>query len=197
MTQANLDALYDALLESGSHLYGTEAVSELDHALQCADLALAETGDEEMAVAALLHDVGRVAVRQEEISDTLVPSAMGHVEVGATGHHEAGSALLHGLFPDRVVSCVRMHVGAKRYLCTVDPAYNDVISGGSTTTLKMQGGKMSDDEVRAFESGAWFEDAVKLRRWDDRAKTPGKATRSLKDWWPAVERVAARHAATS
>lgn len=182
MTEVTVDTILEALETAGQVPYGTEPVTELEHALQIADIADEMSGDEELILAALLHDIGRVAVRQDEISDTLVPDHMGKTLDGARGHDEAGADLLKDLFSDRVLAGVRMHVAAKRYLCTVEPKYRDRISGGSETTLRMQGGLMSDAELDAFRATPYSEDAVQIRRWDDMAKTPGKPTRPLEYW---------------
>ena len=39
--------------------------------------------------------------------------------------------------------------------------------------LRIQGGPMSPEQARAFEAGPFFEDAVKLRRWDEEGKIVG------------------------
>lgn len=187
MTKVTIDILFDAMLSAGNVQYDTEAVSELEHALQIAELADAMSGDPELVCAALLHDIGRVAVRQDEISDTLVPDHMGKTVAGARGHDDVGAALLGAVLPERVVAGVRLHVAAKRYLCTVEPAYNDIISGGSIETMKMQGGLMSDAELAEFRATPWSDDAVQIRRWDDMAKVPGLETRPLEYWRPLVE----------
>src|SRR2546428_9531570 len=65
------DRLIEAMTKSAARQYGKERVTELAHALQCAELAAGAGGDEEMVLACLLHDVGRYAVAQEAIGDTL------------------------------------------------------------------------------------------------------------------------------
>ncbi|HLH27374.1 MAG TPA: hypothetical protein VKW77_00580, partial [Acidimicrobiales bacterium] len=67
------------------------------------------------------------------------------------------------------------HVAAKRYLCAVDPKYRAGLSPASLRSLELQGGPMTPAEVAAFEDGAFFRDAVRLRHWDDAAKVPGLA----------------------
>ena len=56
------ETLLESMARSGARQYGGEAVSELEHALQCAELAEAAGADQELVLAALLHDVGRYAV---------------------------------------------------------------------------------------------------------------------------------------
>lgn len=54
--------LLEAMAHAGARRYGGEPVSELAHALQCAELAAAAGADEHLTLACLLHDVGRVVV---------------------------------------------------------------------------------------------------------------------------------------
>ena len=63
------DRLLDAMAGSAARRYGAERVSELAHALQCAELAREAGADEGLTLACLLHDVGRFAVDQALIFD--------------------------------------------------------------------------------------------------------------------------------
>jgi len=74
-------ALLEAMAHAGARRYGAERVSELAHALQCAELAEASGADEELTLACLLHDVGRVAVDQ-----ALVFDRVGGAQPGTRGH---------------------------------------------------------------------------------------------------------------
>jgi len=179
------DRLLDAMTRFAARRYGGEAVSELEHALQCADLARDGNGDEELQLACLLHDVGRYAVDQVLVSDTTELTRAG---TGARGHHEVGAELLGPWVPERVAWCVRVHADAKRYLCATEPEYLDRLSAASRHTLRLQGGVMSPGEAARFAEHRWLRDAVALRRWDDQAKVAGKTTRSLEDWAPLVRR---------
>jgi gamma-butyrobetaine dioxygenase len=172
------DRLLNAMRQSAARQYGTERVTELAHALQCADLAAGS--DEEMVLACLLHDIGRYAVAQEDISDTLeTVAARG---AGRRGHHDAGADLIAPYVPERVAFLVRAHADAKRYLCATDPGYFDTLSTGSVHTLALQGGIMTPDEAARAAEHPWWPDAVRLRRWDDEAKIIGKPTQSLSAW---------------
>ena len=183
---AMADRLLDAMRESAARQYGTERVTELAHALQCADLAAGAASDDEMVVACLLHDVGRYAVAQEGISDTLEQVAAHGA--ARRGHHDAGADLIAPHVPERVAFLVRAHADAKRYLCSVDPGYYETLSKGSRRTLELQGGIMTPDEAARAEAHPWWRDAVRLRRWDDEAKVVGKATRPLSAWEALVRK---------
>ncbi len=89
------DRLLDAMAGSAARRYGAERVSELAHALQCAELAREAGADEELTLACLLHDVGRFAVDQALIFDRV-----GGGRAGGRGHHSA---------KDVAVAFLRLH----------------------------------------------------------------------------------------
>ncbi len=183
------DRLLAALASSGARRYGGEVVSELEHALQCAELARDGAADEELQLACLLHDVGRYAIDQALVADTLEATRVGP---SARGHHDLGADLLAPRVPERVAWCVRMHADAKCYLCATEPEYRDRLSPASRYTLRLQGGVMSPDAAARFAEHRWARDAVALRRWDDEAKVVGKRTRSLDEWAPLVRQGVSR-----
>jgi len=184
------DRLIAAMTKSAARQYGRERVHELAHALQCAELAESAGADEELVLACLLHDVGRYAVAQEEISDTSEQAA---TSAGKTrGHHEAGADLLAPYVPERVAFLVRAHTDAKRFLCATEPGYYEALSAGSKYTLTLQGGPMTPAEAERVAKQPWWPDAVRLRRWDDEAKVVGKQTRELGAWEPLVRKYLSR-----
>jgi phosphonate degradation associated HDIG domain protein len=160
-----------ALFErKGNSQYGREAVSQLEHALQAAALAEADGAGPALITAALLHDVGHLL-------HDLPPDAP---EDGVDDHHEKSSSnFLRQSFPPAVTEPIRLHVAAKRYLCTVEPDYFARLSDPSVVSLNLQGGRMSQAEIVSFEAETYFADSVRLRRWDDEAKVPDLATPSL------------------
>ena len=125
------ERLLDAMAGAAARRYGGEAVSELEHALQCAELARGAGADEELQLACLVHDVGRYAVDQSLVSDSTEPMPAGP---RARGHHEVGAELIAPWVPERVAWCVRMHADAKRYLCATEPDYFGRLSAVSRHT---------------------------------------------------------------
>ena len=180
------DRLIEAMTKSAARQYGRERVNELAHALQCAELADGAGAHEEIVLACLLHDVGRYAVAQEGISDTLEQA--GPRAETARGHHEAGADLVAPYVPERVAFLIRAHADAKRYLCATDPGYYDTLSEGSKHTLTLQGGVMTAEEATRAATHPWWIDALRLRRWDDGAKELGKPTRPLSAWTPLLQK---------
>ena len=184
--------LIAALERAATRVYepGAEVVSQLEHALQCADLAEAGSADEELVLACLLHDVGRVAADPATIADR-VREATSRA-ANARGHHDVGADLIAPWVTARTAWCVRMHADAKRYLCATDPGYHALLSPASQRTLVMQGGVMTAAEVDVFAAHPWVADAVALRRWDDQAKVAGKRTTPLAERAALVRRWFAR-----
>jgi predicted HD phosphohydrolase len=56
----------DVLTKTGGERYGGEAISQLQHALQCASLAEAAHASPALISAALLHDIGHLVDRHSE-----------------------------------------------------------------------------------------------------------------------------------
>lgn len=156
--------------ERGDSQYGGEAVTQQEHALQVAFFAERDQADATLIAAALLHDVGHLL-------HALPDDAPDH---GVDDQHETLAARwLAKRFGPEVVEPVRLHVATKRYLCAINPDYLRQLSRPSTLSLKLQGGPMSDDEVREFQSHPFCEASVRLRRWDDAAKVPDLLTPAL------------------
>ena len=74
---------------------------------------------------------------------------------------------------------IRLHVDAKRYLCLIEPSYAQGLSPASVHSLAQQGGVFSEAEGEAFIHQPHADVAVRLRRCDDLAKTPGLVTPEL------------------
>lgn len=47
------------------------------------------------------------------------------------------------------------------------------LSAASVRSLELQGGPLTPEEMYNFEQNPFGSGAVRLRRWDDGAKTPG------------------------
>jgi phosphonate degradation associated HDIG domain protein len=174
-------ALYDRYAD---HTYD-ETLSQVDHALQCAALAVGDGSDDELVAAALLHDVGHLL-------DLAAGDGDRRRGVEDLRHEASGARYLTGLFGPGVTGPIALHVRAKRYLCAVDPSYLSQLSEGSRTSLGLQGGPADADEVADFESNPGFERAVALRRWDDLAKVDGLHVEPVEHYRPLLERLALR-----
>lgn len=165
--------------------YGQEAVSQLDHALQCAHLAELANEMPETVVAALLHDLGHMLGAERDS----VPDQAG-APTKDDLHQFVALPFLRSLFPDAVLEPIKLHVDAKRYLCAVDAGYWDALSPASKHSLELQGGRYDDAQVRSFEDLTFYAEAVRLRRYDDLAKVPGQTTPALAHYAELMQQVA-------
>ncbi len=183
-TSIQADAILEEVLElfrlNGDSMYGGEGVTQIEHGLQAAMLAEEENASPELIVAALLHDVGHLL---HELPDDAPDRGIDDV------HEELGAKWLEGRFPESVLEPVRMHVDSKRYLCATEPGYWDSLSEPSKISLELQAGIMNEQECSDFRSNPFFDDAIRLRRWDDLAKVVGLEMRPLDHFTPFIRQV--------
>ncbi len=173
-----IDNILEILVSRGNEQYGMEAVSQLEHALQCATLAEKANANPELITASLLHDFGHLIHNLGEDA----------AEKGIDDCHEyLALDYLKKIFSPAVTEPIRMHVDAKRYLCTVDDNYWAYLSTASKISLELQGGIYSQTEAQKFISQAYAKDAVKLRIWDDLAKMKDLTTPSLEYFDPIIK----------
>jgi len=175
------DHILDIFLATGDESYFGEPVSQLEHGLQTASLAVRGGAPDTLVVAALLHDIGHlIHGAPEHVADLVVDAR----------HEDAGEQWLRGGFGPSVTEPIRLHVAAKRYLCGTDRDYARSLSPASQVSLALQGGPMSRKEIAEFFRSPWWQEAVALRRWDDAAKKPGLKVPDLPSYRSRIERVA-------
>jgi phosphonate degradation associated HDIG domain protein len=163
--------------------YLGEAVTQLDHALQTAREAEKTFASDELITAALLHDIGHM-IHDLPLEDENYVGFWNQDD----GHEVAGEAWLARAFPDSVTQPVRWHVHAKRFLAATDPEYLGQLTAASLHVLELQSGPMTEAECAEFEGHPWAQAAIAVRRWDDKAKTPGRMTPSLEHYLEIARR---------
>ena len=159
------------LLLSLRGVWDEDAVDELDHALQTAARARDDGADDELVLAAALHDLAH-------------SPAFG--EIAPQHHDRIAREWLTPRFGERVGWLAGAHVAAKRYLVATDPDYATTLSDVSVDSLHHQGGAHVDP---AFVDHPWWSDALRLRRYDDAAKDPQGDAASIDDVLVIAKRV--------
>ena len=159
-----------AVLRSMRGVWDEEVVDELDHALQAAARACDDGADDELVLAAALHDLARSPL----------------IDQGDPRHDLVAQAWLTPRFGERVGWLAGAHVAAKRYLVATEPGYAAGLSGVSVATLRDQGGAAVDPYYIAHP---WWSDALRLRRYDDAAKDPQATQATVEDVLDIAERV--------
>jgi 2-amino-1-hydroxyethylphosphonate dioxygenase (glycine-forming) len=133
---ATVKTLFSFLEAQGSGDYLGESISQLEHSLQCAQLAIQADAPNDTVLGALLHDIGRFIPAAEKMPAMI--DAEG-TYVGSASHEVLGERYLRALgFNESICALVGAHVMAKRMLCAIEPAYYDGLSKSSKTTLKYQ-----------------------------------------------------------
>ena len=168
----------------GDEEYLGEPVTMGQHMLQGATMAEQRREPDEIIIGTLLHDIGHFT------------SEFGTFSMEDTEdryHEDAGAAVLEQFFPKVITDCCRHHVAAKRYLCATDPEYFQKLSTASIHSLNLQGGPMSEAEIKDFEKNPNLKKILKVRLYDDAGKIPGMVTPSFWHFAPLVQKMVDSH----
>ena len=174
---ALVEELFAFLTQRGDSKYD-ECVTQLEHALQCAELARERSFSNQAVTSSLFHDIGHLLAAEDDSQPDFRQQDMSHEEVGA--------AFLAEWFPPEVTDPIGLHVAAKRYLCTTDATYYEQLSAASKRSFKLQGGPLSAAERNELEQNAHLQLALDLRRLDDLAKVEGKDLPAIEDFAQTV-----------
>ena len=167
---ATIQTLFAVMKRGGARDYGGDRVNQLEHALQCAQLAEHADAKPALVTAALLHDIGHLINADDRAA----------FDRGEDARHEIlGAQYLEQWFGPEVTVPIRLHVEAKRYLTATDDDYLDGLTQKSKETLALQGGPFGPEQIAAFRSRPFAADAVALRRWDDGSKVAGAPVPAL------------------
>ena len=153
-------------------LYIGEDLTIAEHMIQTAMLAENKQCSDDLICSSLLHDYGHFVIEDPKqlVTDKI------------DGRHEIiGANYLKKFFHNEIIEPILLHVEAKKYLSR-DKKYFDSLSEASKISLKLQGGAMSDLEVKKFEKNKNYENAIKLRKFDEGAKQKNIKVKNIKDY---------------
>ena len=156
-----------------------ESVTQIDHSLQTANLASLDNAGNEMIVTALLHDMGHILIDEFNGKKDFLNEDRLHEFVGAN--------FLSDYFPLSIIEPIKLHVPAKRYLCTKYESYYRSLSTASQRSFELQGGKMNINELEILEKNKYLEPAIKLREWDDLAKIKDLKVKDINEYKSCIE----------
>ena len=158
--------------KTNKSLYIGEKITITEHMIQSAMLAEKNNCSSSLICASLLHDYGHFIL---DDPDELVNKK-------EDGKHEYVAYLyLKKYFKKSVVEPIKIHVKAKRYLSRNKKYYN-ILSNASKISLNLQGGVMNDIEAEKFEGEKYFDDAIKLRKFDEAAKKKNLKMKDINDY---------------
>ena len=167
--------IIDQIISSYSNnksLYIGEKVTITEHMIQTAMLAEKNNCSSSLICSSLLHDYGHFIL---ENPDDLV----GKRKDGR--HEDVGYEFLKKYFVKNVVEPIKYHVKAKKYLAR-DAKYYRILSEASKVSLQLQGGIMDYKEAKEFQGSEFFEDSIKLRKFDEEAKKADLKIKSINEY---------------
>jgi len=153
-------------------LYIGEKVTMSEHMIQTAMLAEKTNCSSSLVCSSLLHDYGHFIL--ENPNDLIAKDKDGK-------HEDVGCTFLEKYFVKDVLGPIKYHVKAKKYLARKEKYYR-LLSEASKISLKLQGGVMSNEEAEKFESNKFFEDSIKLRKFDEIAKESRLKIKSINEY---------------
>ena len=119
----------------------------------------------------MLHDIGHLLIDENDSKNDFLKKDLNHENIA--------SNFLKDFFSEEITESIRLHVVAKRYLCSIDNSYYESLSKASKNSFKVQGGALNKEEINELENNKYFKDAVRLRKWDDRGKISLKEVEEL------------------
>ena len=153
-------------------LYLGEKVTMSEHMIQTAMIAEEKNSSSDLICSSLLHDYGHFIL--ENPYDLVKKNKDGK-------HEDVGYEFLKKYFSKNVLGPIKYHVKAKRYLSR-ERKYYSLLSQASKISLKMQGGVMSNEECKKFETNQFFKSSIKLRKFDEMAKKSGLKIKSISEY---------------
>ena len=153
-------------------LYIGEGLTISEHMIQTAMLAEKNKCSDDLICASLLHDYGHFVIENPNqlVSDKI------------DGRHEIiGANYLKNFFHNKIIEPILLHVEAKKYLARNKKYYNN-LSHASKISLKLQGGIMNEIDAKKFEQNKNYENAIKLRRFDEGAKQKNLKIKKIEDY---------------
>jgi predicted HD phosphohydrolase len=153
-------------------LYIGEKVTMSEHMIQTAMLAEKTNCSSNLVCSSLLHDYGHFIL--ENPDDLVAKDKDGK-------HEDVGCEFLEKYFIEDVLGPIKYHVKAKKYLAR-EKKYYRLLSEASKISLKLQGGAMNNVEAKKFESNKFFENSIKLRKFDEIAKKSGLKVKPINEY---------------
>ena len=153
-------------------LYIGEKVTITEHMIQTAMIAEKTNSSSDLVCSSLLHDYGHFIL--DNPNDLVKRQKDGK-------HEDLGYEFLKKYFSKDVVGPIKYHVKAKKYLARSNKYYQ-TLSEASKISLKLQGGIMSNEEAKEFKNNEFFQNSIKLRKFDEGAKKVGLKIKSINEY---------------
>jgi len=161
-----------ANFKNNKSLYIGEKVTIAEHMIQSAMMAEKSKSKNNLICSCLLHDYGHFIL--EDPDELVLKNQDGK-------HEDVGYEYLKKFFKKEVVEPIKNHVLAKRYL-TRNKKYYNQLSEASIVSLRLQGGLLNEKEAESFEKKEFFNESIKLRKFDEAAKKVGVKIKDITEY---------------
>jgi predicted HD phosphohydrolase len=158
--------------KNNKSLYIGEKITMTEHMIQSAMLAEKNKSSTSLVCASLLHDYGHFILDN--------PDELVNLQQDGE-HEEVGYQYLKKYFKENVIGPIKNHVKAKRFLAR-DKKYHQILSPASIVSLRLQGGIMNNEEAKVFQKEKFFNDSIKLRKFDEAAKKIGMEIKDINEY---------------
>ncbi len=170
--------LIELYKKKGNTEYFGENMTKTKHMLQCATLALKNEEKEEIILACLLHDIGHFLAEDDMDG------------YGVKDHGKLASEYLKNIGVSKnIYKLIEKHTDVKRYLVTknINDYYNK-LSEASKKTFEIQGGRMSNEELKSMDRNIKLADMIKVRIYDDKSKIRNREPYQMEKFIPLLEK---------
>lgn len=140
----------------------------VSHSFQAGLLAVGKDYDDELILAAFLHDIGHLyplILPQNQYEKANCHSVKDATKWGQVFLSQLG-------FSEKISTIVSNMIQAKRYLCYQSPAYFHSLTNIQQEIFTDEGGAMSQAEAIDFEKKPYFNESIAIRKIDDQANLP-------------------------
>ena len=150
------------LYKNHGNTFYDKNITQTQHAFSTMNEAIQNVQPQYFQLASFLHNIGLLIINQSNNNHHLVEKNL---------HNQLISYnFLKQYFPDKITKPILNHVIAKRYLCSQFKPYYDKLSQKSKNTFKIQGGFLTNHSIKKFEKNKYFNDTIKLRKYNDLSK---------------------------
>ena len=188
-----LDDIEPLFAAKGDRMYAGEPVTQLQHALQSAQLAEQSGADASADRRCALARPGPHGQRSGRDADV--------ARYRRSSRIRGAPVLAHVVRRCRAaadpVACRRQAIPVRARACCNQGLINGAqywanLSADSKRSLELQGGIFTDSEAQRFISQPHADDAVSVRLWDDAAKIENAETRPLSHYLALAKTIALR-----
>ena len=156
-----IDKIIEIYKIKGNTFYDKK-ITQNQHAFATMNLSIKNCEPKYFQLLCFLHDIGHLILNESDNNSDFLDKNL---------HHETiAYKFLTQYFPDKITKPILLHVIAKRYLCSLYKPYYNKLSDISKKSFKIQGGFLSEYHIKKFEKNKYFNDDIKLRKYEDESK---------------------------